>query len=117
MEPPRTVPGTRSVCQLCRRPIVWATTVASERGPGGKFQPFDLHEHPDGNVALYPTTGGRLRARALGKDDELDRMVEYRGMPHAATCTRPAPPPPGVLPPGVIDLAAARAARGRAGRR
>lgn len=108
---PRTIPGTRSVCQLCRQPIVWATTVATEHGPGGKSQPFDPIENPAGNVALAPRSKGRLYARALRRDETVDVPLEYQGMPHAATCAR-APSTPG-LPAGVIDLTAARRARRR----
>lgn len=107
---PRRLPGTTSTCQLCKRPIVWATTVAGPNGPGGKSQPFDPLEDPNGNVAIRVASNRRLLARALGKDDALDATVEYRGMPHAATCTRPVMAPPR-LPEGVVDLAAARAKR------
>lgn len=109
---PRRLPGTSSTCQLCKRPIVWATTVAGPNGPGGKSQPFDPVEDPDGNVAIRPAARGRLLARALGKDDTVDRGIEYQAMPHAATCAR-APATAPVLPAGVIDLAAARARRTR----
>ena len=109
---PRPLRGTRSICQRCRRPIVWATTLAGPNGPGGKSQPFDPFEDPAGNVAVRETALGRLVARALGKDDALDETVELRAMPHAATCARPEPRAV-VLPAGVVDLSAARAKRGR----
>lgn len=103
----RRLPGTSSVCQLCKRPIVWATTVAGPNGPGGKSQPFDPIEHEDGNVAIIPKERGRLLARALAKGETADRPIEFLGMPHAATCARP----PASLPENVVDLAAHRARR------
>jgi hypothetical protein len=108
----RPLRGTRSICQRCRQPIVWATTLAGPNGPGGKSQPFDQFEDPAGNVAVRETGLGRLVARALGKDDALDQTTELRAMPHAATCARPEPRA-AVLPAGVVDLAAARARKGR----
>lgn len=106
----RPLPGTRSLCQLCKQPIVWARTMAGPNGPGGKSQPFDPYENPDGNVAIIPRAQGRLLARALGKDDGLDEHAEYRGMPHAATCKKP-DPKARVLAPNVVDLAARRRAK------
>ena len=108
----RPLPGTRSLCQLCKQPIVWARTVAGPNGPGGKSQPFDPFENPDGNVAIIPRAQGRLLARALHKDETHDLTTEYRGMPHAATCKKP-DPAARVLAPNVVDLAARRRAKGR----
>jgi hypothetical protein len=110
----RPLPGTTSVCQLCKRTIVWATTVAGPNGPGGKSQPFDPVEDPKGNVALFPRGQGRLLARALQHGEDADRPLEYLGMPHAATCAR-APVTAGAPAPdmgNVVDFAAARRRRG-----
>ena len=84
--PARRIPATTTLCDRCIRPIVWAVTVAGPNGPGGKSQPFDPYEDLAGNVALSPAHRGRLLARALFKDEHVDRPVEYCGMPHAATC-------------------------------
>jgi len=110
----RPVPGMQAKCRTCQAAIVFAVTVASERGPGGKWQPFDPLEDPKGNVAVRAINPRRSHARALGKDDMIDRETEVRAMPHAATC-QPAlvdkPEPP--APTNVLDLAVARAKRGR----
>jgi hypothetical protein len=39
--------------------------------------------------------------------------VEYRGMPHAATCSRAPAAPAKRLPPNVVDFQAARARKAR----
>ncbi len=107
----RSIPGTASTCQLCKRPIVWATTVAGPNGPGGKSQPFDPYEAPDGNVAVYPAPGHRLRARALHKGEDPATPFEFRAMPHAATCAKAPTGANPRLPAEVVDLAAHRARR------
>lgn len=95
----RTLPApehARSFCHGCGRLVVWATTVAGPNGPGGKLQPFDPREDLAGNVAItQPVARGRLLARALHKDEQVERPLEYSGMTHFATCpvkARPAPP-------------------------
>lgn len=105
---PRTLPGTQSRCQLCGQRIVWAVTVAGPNGPGGKAQPFDPVEHVDGNVALTPRGRGRLLARALHHGETVDVPLEYRGMPHAATCAKKPAAVQVKMPENVVDLAAAR---------
>lgn len=111
-EKPRRLPGTVSTCQLCRRHIVWATTVAGPNGPGGKSQAFDPYESTDGRVAIVPRGGGRLWARALHKDESHDLLTELLGMPHVATCARPDPVPQTPLPGNVADLGAFRRRKG-----
>ncbi len=87
--------------------MVWARTVATESGRGGKPMPLDPIENPEGNVAVRAlVSSGQLVARVLCKDETHDTTVEMLAMPHAATC---APPPPEPTPPaGVLDLEAAR---------
>lgn len=85
--PLRRIPATHETCEFCGEPIVWAVTVAGPNGPGGKAQPFNHFEDARGNVALIPVTRERIHARALHKGEEVDVPIEYRGMPHAATCT------------------------------
>lgn len=87
--PARRLPGTPEPCDHCGVLVVWATTVASPRGPGGKAQAFDPVEDPRGRVAVRPAHG-RLLARALEKDEVHDPPLEYLGMPHVATCREPA---------------------------
>lgn len=82
----RPLPADSSTCERCGEDIVWAITVAGPNGRGGKRQPFDPHEHPDGNVAILSPRRGRLLARALMGDEQHDPPNEYLGMPHAATC-------------------------------
>lgn len=107
----RRLPAPKVPCESCGRNIVWATTVAGPNGRGGKNQAFDPYEHPDARVAVYPARRGQLYARALFKDEAVDRPIEYAGMPHAATCSGDPTEPPRYQPPGVADLHAARARR------
>ena len=115
MTTPRPLPAppiAPARCRRCRQPIVWAITVAGPNGRGGKGMPLDPLEDLTGNVAVLPVPGGRLTARVLGRDEHVDRPVEYSAMPHFATCT--APPPPSTTsttattvswpPPGVIPI-------------
>lgn len=112
---PRRLPApahAHSTCEGCRRPIVWAITVAGPNGRGGKMMPLDPHEDLAGNVAVAKVVGGRLTARVLTADEQVDRPLEYAGIPHFATCpTRSRPE----LPAAVIDLQ--EAARRRRARR
>ena len=48
--------------------------------------PLDLYPNPEGNVAVRDTGRGRLVCRVLLKDEDHDRQVETRAMPHFATC-------------------------------
>lgn len=79
------LPGRAQKCVRCGELIVWARTVASERGKGGKPMPLDVVPSAAGNVAVR-VSGHALFARALGRDDTLDRVAEVRAMPHFATC-------------------------------
>jgi hypothetical protein len=73
-------------CTRCKKPIVFARTMAAPSGTGGKAMPLDLYPDPDGNVAVRDTGRGHLVCRVLGKDEDHDRQVEQRAMPHFATC-------------------------------
>lgn len=84
--PRRELPGTATTCRACRRPIVFARTLAGPNGPGGKAMPLDLHENPDGNVAVRPGRRGELLARVLRKGEHHDDPIERLAMPHFATC-------------------------------
>lgn len=80
-------PGRRYPCTACRAPIVFARTLRSESGAGGKMMPLDLSPNPEGNVAVRITSSrGTMVARVLGKDEDHDHYAEYRAMPHFATC-------------------------------
>lgn len=83
---PKPLPGRPRRCGRCNQPIVFARTVAGENGPGGKAMPLDLYPNPDGNVAVRDTGHGHLLARVLKKDETHDRTLEFRAMPHFATC-------------------------------
>lgn len=78
--------GRALKCSRCQAPIVFARTMATESGRGGKAMPLDLYPNPDGNVAVRNTGGGHLVARVLGKEETHDRTVEVLAMPHFATC-------------------------------
>lgn len=109
----------RSRCDGCRQPIVWAVTVAGPNGPGGKLMPLDPLEDLAGNVAVtQPAARGRLLARALFKDEKVERPSEYAGMPHFATCSTNSRP---TLPPSIAELTRPkqrrRRSRHRRGRR
>lgn len=70
--------------------MVWARTLATESGRGGKAMPLDPVENPAGNVAARAlSSSGQLVARVLCKDETHDVTTEIRAMPHAATCSPP----------------------------
>ena len=73
-------------CRICKAPIMWARTVASETGTGGKPMPLDPVPNPDGNVAVRQTGPGRFVARVLKDGESHDRTAEKLHMPHFATC-------------------------------
>ena len=101
--------AAHSMCEGCRQPIVWALTVAGPNGRGGKLMPLDPREDPAGNVAVT-APHGRLLARVLTKDEQVDRPGEYAANSHFATCpTRTKPE----LPPNVVDMAEQRTTRRR----
>lgn len=83
---PSSLPGRRSKCRNCQAPIVWARTVVTGRGKGGKLMPLDPVPNDAGNVAVRETSKGVLVARVLGKDEGHDRVAEILAMPHWATC-------------------------------
>ena len=73
-------------CDLCGARIVFARTLASETGTGGKRMPLDPEPNPDGNVAVRRLDRRRLVARVLGKGESHDIYAEQLYMPHFATC-------------------------------
>ncbi|BBH17526.1 hypothetical protein Back2_18130 [Nocardioides baekrokdamisoli] len=108
--------NARHSCSSCGRPIIWAITVASPNGRGGKLMPLDPLEDSAGNVAITQPhgRGSRLHARVLMKDEARDRSgTQWIAMPHFATCAGKTKPE---LPDNVIDMAAHRRRR-RGGRR
>lgn len=80
------LPGRVQTCNRCKAPFVFARTVATERGKGGKPMPIDLVPRPDGNVAVRIDEGRWLYARVLAKDETHDLHTEVLCMPHFATC-------------------------------
>lgn len=80
-------PGRAHQCTRCPAMFVFARTVASERGKGGKAMPIDLIPVPDGNVAVNVEDPDHLRARVLAKDETHDVVTEVLGLAHFATCT------------------------------
>lgn len=106
---------SRTSCDSCGRPIVWGLTVAGPNGRGGKLMPLDPLEHLDGNVAVtQPVSRGLLYARALFKDERVDRPAEFAGMPHFATCPATGHP---ALPVDLVDLLNEQRRRRRPDRR
>lgn len=73
-------------CRICGTPIMWARTLASESGAGGKAMPIDPEPNPEGNVAVRQTGPGRYVARVLKDGESHDTYSEKRHMPHFATC-------------------------------
>lgn len=71
-------------CRDCGAPIVHGIT------PNGRRIPLNPSFHPRGdtyaNVAVYRHSTGRLNARVLGSDDDLE-SYERRALVHYATCT------------------------------
>lgn len=90
MTNPKPLTTPVRACTRCKAPIVWARTMASENGPGGKSMPLDAYPDPAGNVAVRDVGRGRLVARVLAKDEDHDHHAEQRAMPHFATCGRAA---------------------------
>lgn len=106
------LPGPRGVCRDCGGDVVWAVTVASPRGRGGRPQPLDPKSDNSGRIAVRSPTRGRLLARALTVDEQPDATAELLAVPHAATCpgTR-LPTPTEPAPDNVTRLADHRARR------
>ncbi|MGH3475337.1 MAG: hypothetical protein ACRDQD_00705 [Nocardioidaceae bacterium] len=77
---------TTTRCRACKAIVLWARTVASESGAGGKPMPLDPEPNPEGNVAVRQTGPHTYLARALKKDETHDRTAEKLHMPHFATC-------------------------------
>lgn len=78
------LPGRRHRCRACRAPIVFARTVATDRGRGGKLMPLDLEPHVDGNVGVR-FHGRDLVCEVIPKGGSFDPSW-VRAMPHFATC-------------------------------
>lgn len=74
-----------TACVRCRGRIRWAITEA------GKRQAVNADEAADGNLACYTDGTQTLRVRVLTKERPNPDHLEWRGMPHAATCTPPTP--------------------------
>jgi hypothetical protein len=108
-------PDAQDHCVRCRRPIVWAVMAASPTTRAGARVPLDPYEAADGNRAVRPVIGGRLVARSLGKDEDLDGPWEFRAIVHFATCPNNPTDANPRLPEEVVDLAAARARRNTTG--
>lgn len=92
----------RTTCEGCGATIVWALTVAGPNGRGGKAMPLDPLEDLAGNIAVTAPSRNRLLARALHKGEQVDRPLEYVGMPHFATCaasSHPVAPEAATNPP------------------
>lgn len=81
-------------CRRCHRTVRWTTSEA------GKAFAVDPDPSEQGNTAVMRDVGGTLRSRRVSADRPLmpgERLM----MPHAATCTPPAPrdtPPPRTPP-------------------
>lgn len=74
-----------SACPSCHKPIRWAITAA------GKRQPVNAEPDDKGNLAVYTDGTGTLRARVLTADRPTLEHLEWRAMPHVATCVGPEP--------------------------
>ncbi|MEJ7795545.1 MAG: hypothetical protein WKF50_08330 [Nocardioides sp.] len=106
----RPVPGARGKCRRCGDNVVWARTLASPTGRGGKSMPLNPLEDTEGNVAIRPTSNYQAVARVLGKGETHDLTTEVLAMTHFATCQpKIEGTTPAGLPDGVVDFAAHRA--------
>jgi hypothetical protein len=65
---------------------MWARTVASETGTGGKAMPLDPEPNDEGNVAVRQTGPHTYVARVLKDGESHDTYAEKLHMPHFATC-------------------------------
>jgi len=74
-----------TTCPSCNERIRWAVTTA------GRRQPLNAEPNEKGNVAVYTDGTGTLRARALTAERPSLEHLEWRAMPHVATCAAPAP--------------------------
>lgn len=75
-----------TACRVCKAPIMWARTVASETGTGGKAMPLDPEPNDEGNVAVRQTGPHTYVARVLKDGESHDTYAEKLHMPHFATC-------------------------------
>lgn len=98
------IPGLRGVCGECGQPVVYGTTVATERGPGGRAMILEPRTVPSSRFAVsWPYIGRgpnrvrRVLVRPLAADDDRDREVERFAMPHQAVCA------PQLLPAAAVD--------------
>lgn len=74
-----------TTCPSCHQRIRWAITAA------GRRQPINPDPDEQGNLAVYTDGTGTLRARVLTKERPALEHLEWRAMPHVATCMGPAP--------------------------
>ncbi|MGW4852202.1 hypothetical protein ACWEPZ_13355 [Streptomyces sp. NPDC004288] len=72
-----------SSCPSCSAPILWTVTAT------GRRQAVNPDADATGNTAVYTDATGRLRSRGLSAERPALEHLEWRAMPHAATCTRP----------------------------
>lgn len=73
------------LCGGCHARIRWAITAH------GRKQAVNADPDEKGNLAAYVDGTRTLRVRVLVPGGERDRLegMEWRAMPHAATCTAP----------------------------
>ncbi|MEV7282854.1 hypothetical protein [Streptomyces sp. NPDC093111] len=72
-----------SSCDSCGERIRWTVTAT------GKRQAVNADPDLNGNLGVYADGTGRLRSRGLSTERPALEHLEWRAMPHAATCTRP----------------------------
>ncbi|MGW7195525.1 hypothetical protein [Streptomyces chryseus] len=70
-------------CDRCGQRIRWTVTAK------GRPQAVDANPNDAGNTAVYADAVGRLRSRALTSERPALEHLEWRAMPHAATCKEP----------------------------
>jgi hypothetical protein len=110
-------PALATTCRRCAGPVVWAITDAN-----GQRMPLDPEPDEAGNQAVRRDEHGTVRTRQL-RDGVEPEPWERRMVPHFPECERRRAEraerrsdrtlPAASLPPGVIDLAAARRRRRR----
>ncbi|MFE2940996.1 hypothetical protein ACFXKG_18325 [Streptomyces sp. NPDC059255] len=67
-------------CPRCGRPVRTAVTEYRRQ------QDIDAAPDEKGNLAAYTDVTGRLRVRVLKKDRPDLEHIEWRAMPHVASC-------------------------------
>lgn len=81
-------PNGPARCPRCLAPVIWCVTAHQ------KAQMINAERNPDGNQAVRQDHTGRWLVRQLTRERPTPEAGEQLHLPHAATCTAPAPRQP-----------------------